>query len=233
MQAPRPPRLLDLFCGSFGAGDGYKRAGFDVTGVDIVQRQDIPDGVQFVKADVRDVLRDVDYLRTFDAVHASPPCKVHTRLTSLMSAQGGKAVHGDLVGETRDALDLAGVPYIIENVEGAPIRPDVMLCGSMFPDLHVRRETGVRWLKRHRLFELGGWGMGGFGLQMARHVRPLGIYGSKADEIPGGGETARDLDEARALMGMPWASWAGITQAIQSAYTEYLGRALIDALVPA
>jgi hypothetical protein len=29
------PRLLDLFCCAGGAGEGYRRAGFDVTGVDI------------------------------------------------------------------------------------------------------------------------------------------------------------------------------------------------------
>ena len=30
------PRLLDLFCCAGGAGMGYHRAGFDVTGVDVV-----------------------------------------------------------------------------------------------------------------------------------------------------------------------------------------------------
>ena len=29
------PLVLDLFCGAGGAGEGYRRAGFDVTGVDI------------------------------------------------------------------------------------------------------------------------------------------------------------------------------------------------------
>jgi DNA (cytosine-5)-methyltransferase 1 len=226
-------RLLDLYCGSFGAGHGYQLAGWDVTGVDIVRRADVPPGVHFIRADVLDVLADPDFLRTFDAVHTSPPCKVHTRLAHLMSAQGGTPIHGDHVSANRAALGDADVPYILENVEGAPMRPDVMLCGSMFPELHVTDDTGRRWLKRHRLFELGGWGNYGIGLQPeCQHPtsRPLGIYGSKGDAVPGGGEIARTLDEARALMGMPWASWAGITQAIPPAYTQYLGTALLEHL---
>jgi DNA (cytosine-5)-methyltransferase 1 len=221
------PRLLDLYCGGFGAGEGYRRAGFDVTGVDFVTRQDHPAGVTFLRADVRDVLTDTAFLRSFALVAASPPCKVHTRLGHLRDAQGGTAVHGDLVDVTRQALLEAGVPYILENVEGAPLRPDVMLCGSMF-GLHVYDSTGARrWLRRHRLFELGGWGNQGVGLQLEDthpRGRPLGVYGSLADHVPDGGQTAESLDQARTLMGAPWMSWAAITQAIPPAYTEYLGR---------
>lgn len=239
------PRCLDLFCGGFGAGHGYQRAGFDVTGVDIVERQHRPEGVAFIKADVREVLQDVAFLRSFDLIHASPPCKVHTALGHLMAAQGNTPIHGDLVGTTRDALDLAGVPYIIENVEGAPLRPDVVLCGSML-GLHTHDSTGAkRWLRRHRLFELGGWGALGWGVQpepccscasgcsrpMCAHriagARPYGLYGSLNDQVPDGGQTPETLDQARELIGMPWGSWAAITQAIPPAYTEYLGRAAL------
>lgn len=226
------PRLLDLYCGAFGAGEGYRRAGWSVTGVDKVRRRDIPNGVKFLHADVLEILKVKTFLRSFDAIHASPPCKVHTRLGHLMEAQGGTATEPDLVGITRDALDEAGLPYILENVEGAPMRPDVTLCGSMFPELHVYDDTGRRWLKRHRWFELGHWGNQGIGLQPDCHhdtagVRPLGVWGTLSDNVPSGGQTARTLDEARALMGMPWASWAGITQAIPPAYTQYLGAAML------
>jgi DNA (cytosine-5)-methyltransferase 1 len=131
MDGPRPA-VLDLFCGGFGAGYGYQLAGFDVTGVDFVTRAHRPDGVEFIRADVLDVLADLDYLRCFDLVHASPPCKVHTRLGHLVAAQGKTPIHGDLVDVTRQALLSAGVPYIMENVEGAPLRADVTLCGTMF-----------------------------------------------------------------------------------------------------
>jgi DNA (cytosine-5)-methyltransferase 1 len=240
--------LVDLYCGSFGAGDGYTRAGWHVVGVDFVQRQHVPAGVEFIKADVRDVLTDLPFLRSFDAAHASPPCKVHTRLTHLVESQGKKPMHPDLVGVTRDGLDAAGIPYIMENVEGAPMRRDVVLCGSMFPDLRIVVDGQRRWLRRHRLFELGGWGDQGFYLQpepcctcqsgckarMCGHRlagdRPLGLYGTLGDDIPDGGQTPRTLAEARALIGMPWASWAGITQAIPPVYTRYLGGALLEHL---
>lgn len=242
------PGLLDLFAGGFGAGHGYQRAGFDVTGVDIVQRADRPEGVVFVKADVTDVLTDLDFLRTFDLIHASPPCKVHSRAGHLMAAQGGQAVHGDYVEVTRNALAASGVPYIIENVEGAPLRPDVVLCGSML-GLSTSDSLGrKRWLRRHRLFELGGWGALGWGIQpewccdcqsgctqpMCGHrvagYRAWGVYGSLGDAVPDGGETPETLAQARELMGTPWMSWAAITQAIPPAYTEYLGTAAREEL---
>lgn len=237
------PTALDLFCGGFGAGHGLQRAGFAVTGVDIVERAHRPEGVHFVRADVADVLTDLDFLRRFDFIHASPPCKVHTRLGHLVTASGKSPVHGDYVAVTRAALDESGVPYMIENVEGAPLRPDVVLCGSML-NLHAYDQSGrKRWLRRHRLFELGGWGYLGWGVQpewccdcqsgctspMCGHRtaghRPWGVYGSMNDQVPDGAETVDTLDNARALMGTPWMSWAAITQAIPPAYTEYLGTA--------
>lgn len=232
------PRCLDLFCGGFGAGHGYQRAGWDVTGVDFVTRRDRPKGVHFVKADVSDILKDLEFLRSFQLVHSSPPCKENTRLTGLRDAQGGQPIHKDMLVEVRTALDLAGVPYILENVPGAAMRPDVVLCGCMF-DLHTHDSRGERrWLKRPRMFELGGWGLYGWGLQ-PEHVdhrrlgRPLGVYGSRGDVIPGGGQTAETLAQARELLGAPWMSWASATQAIPPAYTEYLGREAMAQLVAA
>lgn len=236
------PRALDLFCGGFGAGHGLQRAGFDVTGVDFVQRQDHPAGVTFIKADVRDLLTDLDFLRSFELVHASPPCKVHTRLGGLRDSNGGSAIHPDLVGVTRDALEAAGVPYMIENVVGAPLRHDVILCGTHF-GLTARDKAGrKRWLRRHRVFELGRWGALGWGVQpdpccdcqsgcgrlgcahRGAGDRAWGIYGrTLGDDLPGGAQTPDTLEEARELMGIPWMSWAALTQAIPPAYTEYLG----------
>ena len=222
------PQLLDLYGGAGGAAEGYRRAGWHVTSVDKVKRVHRPAGVDFIRGDVLDLTPD--FLAGFDAVHASPPCKPNTRLTTLMDAQGGAATEPDLLEQTRALLDAAGRPYVIENVEGAPMRADVVLCGSMF-GLGTTRNGQPRWLKRHRLFELGGWDL--VLLPQCSHprYRPLGVYGSAGDDIPAGAQIAT-LEEARELMDMPWASWAGITQAIPPAYTCYLGAALLDHVRP-
>src|SRR5690606_28822796 len=52
-----------------------------------------------------------------------------------------------LIEPVRDLLDAVDLPYVIENVQGSPVRRDMTLCGEMF-NLAVIR---------HRYFELGGW----------------------------------------------------------------------------
>ena len=217
-------KLLDLCCGTFGAGVGYQRAGFNVTGVDIKQRQDLPPDVAFIKADLLNVLPDKAFLQTFDLIHASPPCQLFTRAQHLRDAQGNTTSKTNLIPATRDALDEAGVPYVIENVPGAPLRNDLLLCGSMFPELHVYDTTGRRWLRRHRVFEISGFAtMQPQCQHRSAGVRPLGVYASKADNIPSGGQTCRTLEEGRRLMGMSWASWSGLVEAIPPPYTQFIG----------
>lgn len=234
---PRP-RLLDLFCGGFGAGWGYVQAGFDVTGVDFVKRRQRPPGVEFIEADCLDVLDDVAFLRSFDLIHASPPCKVHTTLSNIVVASGDQPKHPDLLAPTRDRLNAAGVPYIIENVPHSPMTPHVVLCGCMF-GLRVDID-GESWsLKRHRWFELCGWGNHGFGLQPEDNHPPraryVGVWGEHPGKLwtrpkgePGPPARIATRDQARDLFGMPWASWASLTQAIPPVYTEYLGRAFLQ-----
>lgn len=221
-------RVLDLFCGGFGAGYGFLLAGGEVTGIDKVRRQSLPPGVTFIKADVLDVLEDKEYLQSFDLIHASPPCQTHSRTKHLRDAQGKGTDKVDLIDETRDALDRAGVPYVIENVPGAPLRQDLLLCGSMFPELHVYDETGRRWLQRHRIFEStipltppGPCDHAGAG------VRPLGVYGSRNDDIPSGGQTCRTVEQAQRLMGIPWMGWSALVEAIPPAYTRHIGEQIL------
>lgn len=137
------PRLLDLFCCAGGAGVGYSRAGFDVVGVDIAPQPNYP--FEFHQADALDYL--AEYWRDFDAIHASPPCQTHTALTKGNRARGWTDGHVDFITETRRLLNATGKPYVIENVQGAPLRRDLTLCGEMFG-------LGVI---RHRYFELGNW----------------------------------------------------------------------------
>ena len=225
------PRLLDLFCGGGGAGYGYKLAGFDVIGVDIKKRQCGYPAGKFIRSDVREVLADQAFLRSFDAIHASPPCQTHSRTKHLRDAQGKSTTKIDMIPETRDALEATGVPYVIENVPGAPIREDLLLCGSMFPGLFVNDETGRRWLQRHRIFESN---MPLDPPRPCNHagagVRPLGVYGSKNDNIPSGGQTCSSVEQARRLMGIKWMTWTTLVEAIPPAYTRCIGRQILDQL---
>ena len=129
-------RALDLFCCAGGASEGLHRAGFDVVGIDRDEQPEYP--FPFTRGDVLS-LRPAE-LRRFDLVWASPPCQA---FTAYRRRTGHVREALNLIPETRELLKLAGVPYIIENVPGAPLESPVTLCGSMF-GLDVQR---------HRIFE--------------------------------------------------------------------------------
>lgn len=137
------PRALDLFCCAGGATKGLQRAGFHVTGVDIA-KQPRYCGDAFHQADALTFP-----LEGFDFIWASPPCQAFTPLRSL---QKGKE-YPNLIPATRERLERCGVPYSIENVEGAPLGDSgclIMLCGTMFG---LETRGGRAELRRHRLFE--------------------------------------------------------------------------------
>jgi DNA (cytosine-5)-methyltransferase 1 len=133
----RKPRLLDLFCCAGGAGVGYSRAGFDIVGVDIALQRNYP--FAFIQADA--LTLDPGFIASFDAVHASPPCQSYF---DLARRNGNADDWPRLVEPVREMLIQSGLPYVIENVDGAPLLNAVVLCGTMFPELRVLR---------HRLFE--------------------------------------------------------------------------------
>jgi len=130
-------RILDLFCGAGGAGEGYRRVGFDVPGVDIKPQPRNPH--TFVRGDALEYLRDHGH--EYDAIHASPPCQGYSHLTP----KEHKDNHEKLIDKLRVLLKRIGKPYIIENVAGAKheLENPIMLCGSMF---NLR-------CQRHRFFE--------------------------------------------------------------------------------
>lgn len=139
------PRLLDLFCGAGGAAVGYHRAGFDVVGVDLAPQPDYP--FDFVRHDALDL--NIGYMREFDAIHASPPCQAHSSITKV---NGTAHLHPQLIEPTRDLLNLVGLPYVIENVVGAPLLDPVQCCGSILcPTIVV--DGVLSSIRRHRRFE--------------------------------------------------------------------------------
>src|ERR1700736_5552228 len=126
------PRLLDLFSGAGGAAMGYSRAGFDVVGVDIKPQPNYP--FEFIQADAVFLLReaakpgDLTFIQEFDAIHASPVCKLHSDLAGFHP----EIEHEDFITPLRPLLEATGLPWVIENVPGAPMRCDYMLCGTQF-----------------------------------------------------------------------------------------------------
>jgi DNA (cytosine-5)-methyltransferase 1 len=208
-------KLLDLYCGVGGASAGYAAAGFEVHGVDLKHGKRYP--YIYLRADVLDVLQDDNFIQQFDVIHASPPCQTHSITQHLRNAQGKTTSKVDLIPQTRAALIASGKPYIIENVPGSPLINPVQLCGSSF-NLKVRR---------HRLFE-SNMPIKGTGCNHKAQGRPIGVYGSLNDQIPNGGKTAVNIAEARQAMGIDWAIWTELVEAIPPVYTDYLGAQIVS-----
>lgn len=135
----RKPLLLDAYCCAGGGADGYAAAGFEVVGVDKDPQPNYP--YEFIQADALELLRDRSFTDGFDAIHASPPCQSFTAYRRKGHGVGDG--YRDLIVWTRRALIESWLPWVIENVPGAPLRDPIQLCGSSF-GLDVRR---------HRLFE--------------------------------------------------------------------------------
>jgi len=211
-------KLLDLFCGAGGAAMGYYRAGFnEIVGVDNRPMPRYP--FTFVLADALEYVREHGH--EFDAIHASPPCQEYSVLKSLKRGDYPK-----LVEPVRDALIAIGKPFVIENVEGAPLVNPLMLCGSMF---------GLR-VQRHRLFECNPviwfpphpcnhWGKASGGKNFAGVRKTLENFSFLT--ITGNDYIA---DDGRKAMGIDWMTRKELSQAIPPAYTEYIGKFLLQAV---
>ena len=208
------PRLLDLFCGAGGAAMGYHRAGFDVVGVDIKPQPRYP--FEFHQADAMTFPLD-----GFDAIHASPPCQDHSTLAILHPEHGT----GWMLRAAIDRLRATGLPYVVENVGGAAanMQTTLTLHGGMFG-------LGVNRLRRFQSNVLI------LAPAAPRTREPIDVTGTggPAGRPPGqrGGihRKPRNLAEARAAMGIDWMTRLELNQAIPPAYTEHIGRQLLEHL---
>ncbi len=213
------PRLLDLFCCAGGAGMGYHRAGFEVVGVDINLQPRYP--FEFHQADALEYVKE--HWREFDVIHASPPCQRFSKSVSKVN----RAKHPDYILATQDALREAGKTYVIENVRRARLNANLMLCGSMF---------GLRVI-RHRYFECS---MPPVISPVCNHflfpadlphahnrTNPLRVYA-----VSGGWQHV-EFSQIETAMGIDWMNARELSEAIPPAYTEWLGRHILESLVTA
>lgn len=213
-------RLLDGCCKAGGAGVGYDRAGFEVTGLDKDPQPHYP--FEFIQGDIMAALADPAFMARFDAVHASFPCQKFT----AYRRRGGGVGDGypDLITPGRELLERTGLPWVIENVARSPVRPHVHLCGSSF-GLDVQR---------HRWFETN--------VPMMSLPCVHGIWKPRFPHATNRTNLRRTVEIGawriplpvqQAAMGIDWMTLDELTEAIPPAYTEYIGGQLIDHLAAA
>lgn len=102
---------------------GYHQAGFEVLGVDIEPQPNYP--FEFWRADALSVLDSLSWsalhgiqLR-WQAIHASPPCQSYSAMSHCRPGLADD--YAALVDIVRRLLGTTGVPWVIENVPGAPL----------------------------------------------------------------------------------------------------------------
>lgn len=139
-----------------------------------------------------------------------------------------KREYPDLIEPVRERLHETGIPYVIENIDSAPLRDPIMLCGTMFPGLRILR---------HRLFESNV----PIEAPTPHPKHPLVFthdkrkaHHGKLDQntsfvqVTGGGNCT--VANARDAMGIDWMTKNEINEAIPPAYTQHVGCYLMDAL---
>lgn len=205
-------RILDLFCGAGGAAVGYHRAFPDATivGVDIASQPNYP--FIFGRHDL--LALDSDIWVEFDLIHASPPCQHFTRYRNNVKDIATR--YENLIEPVRERLQQLNIPYVIENVEGAPLESPVKLCGSMF-GLDVRR---------HRLFETN-WPLP----QPACNHKVWTDRKYKGSTGRGNrftievGAWNEKLELQKQCMGVDWKlTLRELSEAVPPAYTEWIGQ---------
>ncbi|MEU4154805.1 SAM-dependent methyltransferase [Streptomyces antimycoticus] len=223
---PRVPNgwtLLDVCCKQGMASYGYYLAGFDVIGVDREPQSRYP--FPFIQADLRDL--DPAWIReNFDASAWSPPCWAHSDLAHRTGLE-----YEDFIPEARAIAEATGLPFVIENVEGAPLKNPITLCGTMFDGLRV---------SRHRIFESN---LALYAPRPCPKRHPLHYTRDKRKahygqldqwtsfvQVTGGGNCSKAAAED--AMGVPsgWMTKDGLNQGVPPAYTRWIGQQLADHL---
>lgn len=215
------PTLLDLFCGAGGASEGWKKAGFDVIGVDIAAQPNYP--FRFIQTNAL----NIHFSHYYDAIHASPPCQRYCWSTAKQRVKG--KTYPDLLAATRRLLIASGKPYVIENVPTAPLLYPTYLEGTMF-GLGVIRRRGfeTNWRLPQPRFRKRKAPI----MQQSKRDPRIFIRKSAYCQVAGNGADGWSckLADWQQAMGIDWMTRTEIKQAIPPAYTECIGRHLMDIL---
>lgn len=210
---PGRPLLLDVFSCAGGSAMGFHQGGFNIVGVDIIAQPNYPfehhvgDGFEFLEQVIANGMRLQDG-RRIHAANASPPCQKFSGMSNCRPGLAEK--YPDLVEGTRELFQQTGVPWVMENVPGAPLLEPTMLCGGMF---------GLE-LYRHRLFESN--------VRIPQPLHPTHTKpASKAAHwVPGTVMSVcghvHPIEMARQVMEISWTNRKELSEAIPPAFTRYI-----------
>jgi hypothetical protein len=232
--------------------EGYMRAGWRVTAVDIAKRhQRYNPAIEYRIVDAVKAIQIEGPLHA--ATHASPPCQWYTRGNA--PRRGTETKWERSIPPVRETLQSTGRPYVIENVKDAvwDMVDPIMLCGCMFGLVAIDDDETLLHLRRPRLFELS-WEPD---VRLAEHTievkgtkyvvrvpktclhrasqQVAGVYGgarrnkAEAKNIRKGGYVPPNKQVAKALMGLAperKVTWEGLYEGLPPAYTEWIGTLL-------
>lgn len=149
-----------------------------------------------------------------------------------------RAKHPNLIPATREMLQRSEKPYVIENVENVRqhLKQALMLCGTM---------VGLP-IWRHRYFEVYPF-VAALTPPCVHDTSPITIHSASYSRqlqrpilCTGGGDGKRSnrkthrpreaVANIRIAMDIPWMTQAELSQAIPPAYTEWIGKQLLQVI---
>lgn len=176
---------------------------------------------------------DANRIAHLDGHRNNAPVSAYVPQFSVAKRLNPNCNHPDLVDDTRTLLGATGKPWVIENVPGSPLRYPAQLCGLAL-GLNV---------KRHRLFEAsfllfgtpcprghrGNWItiFGHDGTIRRERKRWVTVFGGGAPKVPDNRRRAT-MEQRQEAMGIDWMTRYELSLAIPPAYTEFVGRQLIE-----
>lgn len=204
------PLVIEFFAGQGGSARGWELAGFEVICSDLFPQPRNP--YPFIQGDALELIPELVRKYRPAVVSGGPPRQGYSDTQRI---QGNE--HPKLIAPVRELFEATGLPYLIENVDGAAeeLKNPVMLCGAQF---------GLRTY-RHRWFESN------VPLTVPEHREHRALTVKMGRPLVEGDwyhavGNFSNVPYVRQDMGVPWMTRDGIRECIPPAYTEYIGRQL-------